>query len=320
MAAGMAHRGADTRTWVSYGTVDDDEPVVMDPDLGPLVAVTLQPLNVSARCRVLMQSAGKGEAEYVPFVAGDEVLVALPEGSTWSAPCILGRLCNSIDKFPTGSVAGQDPSKNNFAFKRTRTAWIHEVEGGYLIREAVSGSFVQLDKGGTVTLRDGSKGALQMSKDVFGYQSGDGKFLVQQDLGAKRFTAKVDDALLTIAASSSSSPASAVVAPGTFSISAGAQPANEHAVSTEAVVNLVLQILSALGTSIPAPITGAALVAWVTAGSAAAGVTAAAGMPLNPLVAAAIQGGFALMGQKPPGAPSVGQSLPGIGCPAIFVG
>jgi hypothetical protein len=319
MGEAFAKPGMDTRDWLSYGTVSDDTPVTMDPDMGPLVGVVLQPSKIEVRSRVLMQSAGKGEGEYIPFVSGDEVLVAIPEGHPWSGTVILGRLTNSIDKFPTGSVAGQDASKNNFAFKRTRTAWIHEVEGGYLIREAKSGAFFQLDgTNGNVTIRDGSGGALQVTKSALAYQSADGKKVLQVDVDNGRFRAQVDDALMLMA--STSQGKSALVVPGTYAVSSSAQPAAEHVATTEAVLNIVLSVLQALGTANPGPVLGATLTAPFLGTTAIAGLQLAAVTPLLPTVATAIQGAFALAQQKPPAVPSLGQLAPGIGCVGFRAG
>ena len=80
----FAGPGMDTRQWVSYGQVDQDTQdsrcVVFDPDLGPLVNVTLQPSGIPVVCRVLAPFAGQGESEYFPFISGDEVVVAITQG------------------------------------------------------------------------------------------------------------------------------------------------------------------------------------------------------------------------------------------------
>src|SRR5512147_2917657 len=92
---------------LSFGTVEDVDPIEFDPDRGPLVNVALQPSRLPARCRVAMSSAGAGEGDYHPLVPGDEVIVAIPGRSARGECAILGRLPNAIDSFPS-SVAGQD--------------------------------------------------------------------------------------------------------------------------------------------------------------------------------------------------------------------
>lgn len=120
--------GLPGKDWLSIATVDDDEPVTFDPDLGPLVNVTTQPKQIPLVCRVGMRIAGRGEGEYFPFVAGDEVLVAILQGDARAGGVILCRVCNGIDRFPT-TVAGQDATKNNFAFTRSIAPHLEERDG-----------------------------------------------------------------------------------------------------------------------------------------------------------------------------------------------
>ncbi len=322
MGQAFAAPGMDPRVWLTSATVDDgsaDEPPVQFEDGVPFVDVTTQPHNIPLRCRVLMQSAGKGEGEWTPFVAGDEVLVAIPHGNAWAGAVILGRLNNSLDKLPMQSVAGQDPTKNNFAFKRTRTAWIHEVAGGWLVREATSGSFINVSKDGVITLRDGQKAALQMSADVFGYQSGDGKNLMQLDLDG-RFTAKADDAVLTLSSSNVSPQKSGAMVPGSFAVSASGQPAVEHVVTTEALINIVIHVLQQIGIANPGPLLGVTLSAPFVSAAVVAGLAQAAVTPLPQPASLGIQAGFALTQQKPSGVPGLGQVSPGIGCVGFLAG
>lgn len=132
-AAAYARPGQDTRSWVSFGLVHHQDPkqiVTFDEEYGcPLVCVTLQPSGSNVHCRVSSMVAGNGEGEWHPFVEGDEVLVVLPEGHESAGPVIIGRLNNSLDKFPMDSVAGQDPTTNVFAFRRRRTPFIEEFLG-----------------------------------------------------------------------------------------------------------------------------------------------------------------------------------------------
>src|SRR5512147_1532249 len=163
---GYSYPGIDPRSWVSHATVDDEDPVSFDADLGPLVGVTLQPSKEQCVCRVGMGIAGRGEGQYYPCVAGDEVLVALPEGSPRAGGVVVARLCNSVDRFPSGSVAGQDPATNSFGFRKQRAAHVHEVDGPYLVRQSASGALMSMDAAGVLTLRDGAGSALQFSPDV----------------------------------------------------------------------------------------------------------------------------------------------------------
>lgn len=312
--------GTDTRQWVSVGTVDatKDGPVTFDADEGyPTVDVTLQPSKVPVRCRVLMPAAGDQEAEWHPFVPGDEVLVALSRGSERDC-VILGRLNNGIAKFPS-AVAGQDPTTNSFGFTRRRTPFVAEYAGPYLVRQDTTGALLSIDAAGAVTLIDGSHGALQISADVFGYQSADAACVLQIDLAAQRFTMQAGDARLTLSGSNASPPSNAIVSPGPLSISASGNPAAEHLVTTEALGGILTQLLLAIGSSNPGPIIGAAL-----GGSApiivAGALQLAAVTPLLPPVAAAVFAGFAAATAKPPGVVGLGQSFPGLGCTGILAG
>lgn len=320
IAEGMSYPGIDPRTelLLSFGTVADEDPVVFDEDLGPVVSVNLQPSNILTRCRLAMQVAGAGEGEYTPFVEGDEVIVGVPRGSTWAGAVILGRLANSVDKFPSG-VGGQDATTNTFAFKRVRTAYTLEAAGAIFFREATSGAFVSIDKLGVVTIRDGQGAALQISPDVFGYQSADATQLFQLATTDKRFTLQVEDALFVLASGSASPDTSALVTPSTLSVSTATQPAAERVLTTEAFCNILVQVLTLIGSSNPGPIFGAVLAA--SAPTAIAGALALAAVSAqNPIIGAAIEGAFQTSTQKPPAVQGLGQTKPGIGCPGFIVG
>lgn len=303
----ISYPGIDPRQWVSYGVVDAGEPVAFDPDYGPLVAVTLKPSEVEVTARVAMTIAGNGEGEFFPFVEGDEVLVALPGGSERADVAIIGRMSNARSKFPAGPVAGQDPSTNAFAFKRTRTPFVQEAAGPVMLRQASSEAFLSIDEKGTVTIRDGQAAGLQLSPDVFGYQNGDARFLLQLDLTGGRFTLQVDDALLVLASSSASPEASTVTVPGVLAVSTYANPAAEHALSLEAWANIMV----ALGLVMTPPVTAAQI---------AAAITAASETPLVGVVGTAIVAAFAKATQKPPAVPAFGQLKPGVGSPGLLIG
>src|SRR5262245_926529 len=264
-----------------YGLVEEQAPVEYDAQRGyPLVNVALQPSRVPVRCRVLMRSAGKGEGEYHTFSAGDEVLVALPSGTRGEC-CIVGKLSNEVDKFPA-QVGGQDATQNKLSFVRQRTAHLEEYEGPWAVFSQPSGAFLSVDAAGVVTLRDASKGSLQLSPDALTYLSGDGKHLLQLDLTKSRFTLQAGGAMLVLA-----EDASAVLAPGSLTLASAGNPAHEHVLTTEALAGILTQLLLAIGAANPGPIVGAALggaaPAIVAATFAAAAVT-----PLLPPIAAAL--------------------------------
>lgn len=308
---------SDRRKWCSMGTVSYAANAVrFDTDLGPLVDVVLQPDKTVATCRVGSEVAGKGEGAYFPFVAGDEVVVLLPEGSEKASPVIVCRVSNSLDTFPT-SVAGQDPSKNAVAFRRQRPPQLLECAGPMVARHSTTGAMVAIDANGGVTMRDGNASVVQLTSDTITVQSGDAKFLLQFDLKDGRGTLQVNDAILTLASSSAAKQKSAVVVPGQLSISTLAQPAAEHLITTEAVANLLTLLLPlALAAAVPPAVLAPPAAALAVAGA----LTAAAAAPLDPTVAAALVAAFAAAVQKPQPTPALGQSQPGIGCAGLKAG
>lgn len=176
--------GIDPRQWISYGTVDAGTPeqppiIFKDADgnpgpYGPLVMVTLQPSGISVPCRVANAVAGNGEADWYPFVSGDEVLVAIPEGDERAGCAIIGRLNQELDAFPL-IVAGQDVTKNTFGFRRMRTPFIVETAASYLIRSALTGSQIGIDSEGKVIINDGDQGLMTIGPEGIGFTSGDGE-------------------------------------------------------------------------------------------------------------------------------------------------
>lgn len=303
---GLARPGMDPRLWNSFATVAyGADPVTFDPERGPLVRVVLHPSEVEVTCRVLQSISGNGEGDWYPFVSGDEVLVAIPEGNARAGCVIIGRLPNSVDRFPSQPVAGQDPTKNACAFRKQIAPQILECDGPIVARHAPTGALAAIDQVGAVTLRDGNKNAVQLSADAISVQSGDGKFLLQW--AGARLTVQVGDAIFVLSSSDASPEVSALVAPGPISISAAAQPAAEHVATTEAVASILVQ----LGI--------VATVPW-TSVQVAAAIQAAAATGLDPIVATAIVGAFAAATQKPAAVPGLGQVRPGIGCSGLAAG
>lgn len=335
--------GMDTRSWCSMGTVVDEHLFEWDADFGcEFVTVSLQPSKKTVRCRVLKFVAGQGEGESYPWMPGDEVLVAIPEGNERAGCVILGRLNNGTDKAPT-NVAGQDPSKNSFGYRSMKAPFITECAGPWVVRSSVAGSFIGLDDKGQVTIRDGQGAGLQLAPDHFSY-SGPGAngpmtapdCLLQLDVTNRRFTLQAGDAVFTICGSQASPQANAINVPSGLIIQTGGNAAQEHAVSTEAVFNIVVQTLNALSVVLAAagavPVVGGAvpvgafLAAFLNQAASSStflpiAALASAGTSLVPTLGAAIQAGFlAMSAQKPPATPGPGQLSPGLGSPATFIG
>ena len=109
-AQAYAAPGMDTRQWVSFGTVNLETPnqksVAFTKEYGPLVNVTLRPSAIPVVCRVSHEVAGAGEGEWFPFVGGNEVMVAIPEGDESAGCVIFGRLNQNRPVAPAGGGAG----------------------------------------------------------------------------------------------------------------------------------------------------------------------------------------------------------------------
>lgn len=336
LGAALAHPGMDPRTWASIGTVStsEDEPVEFDVEHGqPYVQVTLQPSGSPVLCRVGGQVAGNGEAEWHPFVKGDEVLVVLPEGFEDSGGVIVSRLNNALDAFPTDSVAGQDPTTNTFAFRRRRAPVVEEFAGPITWRSALTGALIAIDDKGHVTIKDSENSALQMGADVIGFQGpstteSPPNFLLQLDLTGEHFLVQVRDAILSLSSSRANPEQNTLSVPGALTIGTIGNPPLEHAASAEAVANVIEKVFAALITVInaigPTPLTGTslggALATWLASPAFSAAWTTAASASLGSISASlptVIAAAFAASLPKPQG---VTQLQPSIGSPGLLIG
>lgn len=275
--------GQDTRTWCSYGIVkaSGEESVVdFDKEAGEVyIRVQLEPSKTVVRARIGSMCAGNGEGEWNPFVGGEEVLVALPQGNERAGGVIITRMNNAIDKFPMESVAGQDPTKNNFAFSRRRTPRFEEHAGPILMRSALSGGLISMDAGGVFTVRTGDKAVFQMSPDVIALQSASDEnkapeLMMQMNVTNKHFSLTVGDALLNISSSDASpEPNNILKVSDSLSLSTNGNPAGEHAMSIENFVNLMqllIPVINPLVFATPAA-ADAALAAALASGATSGG-------------------------------------------------
>jgi hypothetical protein len=234
--------GMDTRQWVSYGIVDADSPdahsVRFNDDNGQalpegvLVGVTLQPSGIAVTCRVSSLNAGSGEGEYSPYGAGDEVLVAIPEGNERAGCVIIGRLSNAHDIFPQ-AVAGQDVTNNDTTFRRMKTPYVLETGASYMVRSALTGASFSIDPTGAVILNDGEGAMLALNQSVISLQDKTGAVMLQMDPDALTTTLQADTTSLQLAAG-----ASAFLSSGTLNIGTGGLPGAGHAITLEQVINL----------------------------------------------------------------------------------
>lgn len=338
-AEAFSRPGIDPRTWVSFAVVDvpgadegDAQTVEFDADDGQLyVNVTLKPTDVPCRARLGMMTAGAGEAVYFPFVGGEEVLVAVPDGDLRSGVVIISRLNNTFDPFPFDSVGGADPKQNAVAMMRTRTALTIESGASLQLRSATAGALMVLGSDGSVTLRDAEANVLQLSPDVFGFQSGAGDVVQQLDLNALRYSLQIGQAALTLSGDAGGQfPQSMVQVPSSLALATGGLSINtaaEHVATTEAVLNILGQLATLL--SLPpvnvTPTATAGALAAVLLAQLPLAIQAASVAPQLPPIGAALAAAFAnpamAAAKLPESSTALGyQSFPGVGCSGLLAG
>lgn len=338
MSEAFTRPGIDPRTWVTMARVDlpgeneGGEVVEFDEDDGQLyVNVTLKPSDVPCRARLGMQTAGAGEAVYFPFVGGEEVLVAIPDGDLRSSAVIVSRFNNTFDPFPFKSVGGADPKQNAVAMLRTRTALTIESGASVQVRSATLGALLVLGSDGSVTLRDADANVLQLSPDAFGFQNGAGDVVMQIDLNSLRYSLQVGQAALTLSGDAAGQfPQSMVQVPSSLAVAAGGLTINtavEHVATTEAVMNVLGQLATLLtvpptaATPIPtAGVLGALLLAQLPLAIQAASVA-----PQLPPIGAALAAAFANPAMAAAKLPELAtapgyQTFPGVGCSGFLAG
>lgn len=252
LAQAFKRPGSDPRQWISYGTVDKDAPNApsvrfKDDDgnplpYGPMVNVTLQPLGIALPCRVSSFVAGQAEGEWYPFVSGDEVLVAIPEGDERAGAVIIGRLNQELDVWPT-VVAGQDSTKNTFGFRRMRTPYIVETAASYLIRSALTGSQIGIDAQGQVIINDGDKGSLVIGAEAIGMSSGDGETFATVFPPSKEVFLGAGASSFLLSASETK-----FISEGAISFATVGGASNQTAVTAEQVLAILINLVAQLAT------------------------------------------------------------------------
>ncbi len=314
--------------WFSFALVVNDQDgnsVIFSKEDGQVyVNLQLEPSKRLVLARVGAQIAGAGEGEYVPFIPGDEVAVGLPLGREDAGVVILCRLNNRADNFPMESVAGQDPTKNAFGFRRRRTPFVEEFAGPITFRNALTTALFSLDAKGGITIKDSEGSVLQIDADAATLQgpssSGSApRLLFQLNFTEERGLLQIGDAQFLLNSSKSGDPARLTL-PSDLFVSFGPNQPAEHVLTTEAFVALFTGYMTQLATAAAAlPVTaahiGAALTTW--AASLAAG-----GLPMAAPFAAALASGFPLAAQvpKPPASPAGVQLAPGLGAVRFHTG
>ena len=251
VAGRFAHPGSDTRQWCSYGVVMQDAPGArsvryVDEDgetphpFGVVVDVTLHPSGAEVQCRVASQCAGNGEGEWYPFIAGDEVVVLIPEGNEQAACVIVGRLNQKLDVFPT-LVAGQDATQNNFGFRRQLAPQLYEIGAGWQVRSAVTGAGITIDDSGQVFFASGDKHLLALTSDVISLATGDGNLFFQMRVNDEQVTFGTSQTAMVVG-----DAASSFLTPGTLALGTGGNNPVFHAAHIEGVAGLASLIVDGI--------------------------------------------------------------------------
>jgi phage baseplate assembly protein gpV len=317
----VARPGIDPRSWCTMGLVQPEtstqKSVRFSDDqgnplpYGVLVDVKLQPSGLVVPCRVAGQCAGSQEGEWHPFVGGDEVLVMIPDGDERNGGVIVGRLNQKFDVFPT-TVAGQPATGNQIAFKRLIAPYALESGTAVILRVAPTGAALTLDQTGDTYLSDGNGNTLFLRSDLVSLQLADSNAAVQLDPNTNSVTLSAGSGNSTLTLDGSDSSASQFQSSGTLAVTTLGNPGQNHATTTEAVVNLLSAFLTAAAAAATAP---PALVAFFASFSAPATLAAiielAAVLPVDPVLGAAISAGLQI--------PKGQSGDPGLGSPGFMI-
>jgi hypothetical protein len=273
--------------------------------------VKLQPGGNVLPCRVASSCAGDGEGEWHPFVGGDEVIVLIPDGDEKNGGVIVGRLTQKFDTFPA-SVGGQTTTGNQVAFKRLLPPYVLESGTALILRNAATGAALTLDQTGNTYLSDGNGDVLYMRSDAVSLELADTAAALQLDPSTASATLSAGTGGTTLMLDGSSSPQSQFQSNGTLAFTTLGNPGQNHAVSIEAVANLLNSFFLLASAAATTPISLVAFFASLSAPAVLAGaIETAAAIPLDPILGAAIVGGL----QIPKGT----TGNPGVGSPGVLI-
>ena len=136
-------------------------------------------------------------SQHFPFISGDEVVVAITQGDERAGNLIIGRCNQAKDTWPT-VVAGQDATKNSFAFTRTRSPYVFETASSWMVRSAGTGAYIAMGVDGSITITDADKAFLSFNPDFIGFQDKTGALLLQLDLQDGNVAVQASTAKLTV--------------------------------------------------------------------------------------------------------------------------
>ena len=104
----ISRPGIDPRCWICLAVVED---IAIDPDEGVFVDLLTMPWREEITARLSSPYVASGSGMYFPIKVGDEVLVALPDGSPMQGACVIGRLFSPAD--PPSLQFAKDPATVN---------------------------------------------------------------------------------------------------------------------------------------------------------------------------------------------------------------
>lgn len=147
---------------------------------------------------------------------------------------------------------------------------------------------------------------------MFGFQSADGKAVLQMSLTGGHFIVQMGGAYMQL--SDTPNDPNTILTPGPFVLGTSGNTPAEHVATSESVVALFVELMRVIGPPLLG-LEGPSL-DGVMAGVVAAAATG--GLVTTPGTAASILAAFNLPAQKPP---AVGVQLkPGLGCTGFLVG
>lgn len=288
----------------------DESTVIVYQDAGPQVSVELQPSRIRVAARVGMSIAGEGEGEWYPFVEGDEVLVAIPDGDPRNGVVILARLTNARDTFPM-RVAGQNARANKTGIRRQRAPFLWEIAEGWLLRQSASGAFISMEKAGRITIAGSTGAFLTVRDDFVGMQGADPELMIQVNDQKAKCRIQAKGSLIEV-----KQELVRVLAPQVAIMASGLPPVG-HAVTTEAVVNIIVSFMTAWAaalTPIALPMNGSAIAATISPAALLVLMNAAMGLASVGTVAPYLG---AIAGALSARTPDASGNFPGVGHPGV---
>jgi hypothetical protein len=217
-------------------------------------------------------------------------------------------------------VAGNDATKNNFAFDRFIPPYILESGTAILFRIPTHGSFISMDATGNITLADGNGDHLALTSDMLSLTSSDTETIVQLNQAKKQVYLQAGAGGTNLLLDSGG--ASQFLTSGSLkvNVAGGGYPLG-FACNSQQVVALIEGVLTAFGAAVgllppTTPVTYTLLAALLTQTTIQA--YAAAGIPLAAQLALGPEAAALLAAVQIPPVPGTTVVTPGVGRAAFL--